>query len=111
MQELANIDWDKTLSHLVEFATSSEGKDQLKKTIPLLNKQEAENSFSIISEAQNILNSGQRPYMESLDLFHSWYLRLEKNAVLKTIELKDIRLFLLETDNLAQILKPNLSVI
>ena len=54
MQELANIDWDKTLSHLVDFATSSEGKDQLKKTIPLLNKAEAENSFAIISEAQNI---------------------------------------------------------
>src|SRR5690606_6290824 len=46
------------------------------------------------------------PYMESLDLFHSWFHRLEKNAVLKTIELKDVRLFLLETDNLNQILKP-----
>ncbi len=106
MQELANIDWDKTLYHLVEFATSSEGKDALKKTIPLLDKKEAEKSFATIDEAQNILKTGQRPYMESLDLFHSWYLRLEKNAVLKTIELKDIRLFLLETENLSQILKP-----
>ncbi len=106
MQELANIDWDKTLYHLVEFATSSEGKENLRKTIPLLNKEEAQKSFDTIAEAQNILKTGQRPYMESLDLFHSWYLRLEKNAVLKTIELKDIRLFLLETENLTQILKP-----
>ena len=106
MQELGNIDWDTTLTHLVEFATSTEGKDQLKKIIPLLNKEEAQTSFSTISEAQSILKTGQRPYMESLDLFHSWYLRLEKNAVLKTMALKDIRLFLLETDNLTQVLKP-----
>jgi DNA mismatch repair protein MutS2 len=106
LQELANIDWDKTLTHLIEFATSSEGKDNLKKTLPLHSFEEAEQSFSTIEEAQNILKTGQRPYMESLDLFHSWYLRLEKNAVLKTIELKDIRLFLLETDNLTQILNP-----
>lgn len=106
MQELVNIDWDKTLSHLIEFATSTEGKDQLRKVVPLLNQEEALKSFQTISEAQNILKTGQRPYMESLDLFHSWYLRLEKNAVLKTIELKDIRLFLLETDTLTEILKP-----
>lgn len=106
MQELANIDWNKTLSHLVGFATSSEGKEKLKKTIPLLTKEDAVSSFKTISEAQNILKSGQRPYMESLDLIHSWYLRLEKNAVLKTIELKDLRLFLLEVENLAQVIHP-----
>ncbi len=106
MQELANIDWDKTLTHLIEFATSSEGKEHLRQIQPLLDKDEAETSFAVLKEAQNILKTGQRPYMESLDLFHTWFRRLEKNAVLKTIELKDIRLFLLETDNLSQILKP-----
>lgn len=106
MQELANIDWNETLSHLIEFATSAEGKETLKKIIPHLKKEEAELSFKTIEEAQDILKTGQRPYMESLDLFHTWYLRLEKNAVLKTIELKDIRLFLLETDNLSQVIKP-----
>ena len=106
MQDLANIDWDTTLSHLVDFATSSEGKEVLRKTLPLLDQTEAENSFATIAEAQSVLKTGQRPYMESLDLYHSWSIRLEKNAVLKTIELKDIRLFLLETDNLSQILKP-----
>lgn len=106
MQELANIDWDKTLSHLVAFATSSEGKEKLKKTIPLLTKEDARESFATIEEAQSILKSGQRPYMESLDLIHSWYLRLEKNAVLKTIELKDLRLFLLEVENLSQVIHP-----
>ncbi len=106
MRELGNIDWDKTLSHLVEFATSSEGQERLRQTQPLLDKEEAEKSFSILGEAQNILKTGQRPYMESLDFFHTWFRRLGKNAVLKTIELKDIRLFLLETENLVQILKP-----
>ncbi len=106
MQELANIDWDKTLSHLIEFATSSEGKDLLKKTLPLSKVEEALKSFKIISEAQGILLKGQRPYMESLDLYHSWYHRLEKNAVLKTLELKDVRFFLLEVDHLKETLKP-----
>ena len=71
MQDLANIDWDKTLDNLVEFATSSEGKEQLKRTTPLFNKEEAEKSFATIKEAQNILKTGQSHYMESLDLYHS----------------------------------------
>ena len=106
MQDLANIDWNTTLNHLVEFATSSEGKEQLKKIIPFSEQAEAEQSFSTIREAQTILQTGQRPYMESLDLYHSWYMRLEKNGVLKTIELKDLRLFLLETETLSQVVKP-----
>lgn len=105
MLELANIDWDKTLNHLIEFATSSEGKDKLKETLPLANADEATKSFKIIAEAQSLLLQGQRPYMESLDLFHSWYHRLEKNAVLKTLELKDVRFFLLEVDHLRETLK------
>ncbi len=106
MQELANIDWDKTLSHLIDFATSSEGKDILKKTLPLTKEEDALRSFKIISEAQGILLKGQRPYMESLDLYHSWFHRLEKNAVLKTLELKDVRFFLLEVDHLKETLAP-----
>ena len=106
MQDLTNIDWDETLRHLIEYSTSSEAKDNLKKTSPLMNRQDAEQSFVIIEEAQNILKTGQRPYMEGLDHFHTWYHRLEKNAVLKTMELKDVRLFLLETGTLSQILKP-----
>ena len=106
MQELASIDWTKTLEHLIEFATSGAGRENLKKTVPFQNQEEALKSFATIAEAQNILNTGQRPYMESLDLFHSWFMRLEKNAVLKTIELKDLRLFLLEVDNLSQVIRP-----
>jgi DNA mismatch repair protein MutS2 len=106
LQELVSIDWDQTLGHLVGFATSGAGKELLKKTAPLTNKDEAIKSFATIAEAQTLLNTGQRPYMESLDLYQSWFMRLEKNAVLKTIELKDIRLFLLEVDNLSQVIKP-----
>ncbi|MCB0377678.1 MAG: Smr/MutS family protein [Bdellovibrionales bacterium] len=106
MQELKNIDWEETLNHLISFTTSSEAKDKLKKITPLISQEEAEESFATIEEAQNILKTGQRPYMESLDVYHSWFYRLEKNAVLKTIELKDVRLFLLEVETLAVILKP-----
>ena len=102
LQELVSIDWESTLSHLVGFATSSEAKEKLKRIVPLLTQEEATQSFAEIQEAQNILKTGQRPYMESLDLYHSWFYRLEKNAVLKTLELKDVRLFLLETEHSRQ---------
>ena len=107
MQELKNIDWDKTLEFLIGFATSSEGKEKLGATSPLKNPDEAKKSFLIIEEFQNLLknHNDERPSMESLDLFHSWFLRLKKNALLKTIELKDIRSFLLEVDYLNKMLQ------
>ena len=107
MQELANIDWDKILDHLVEFATSLEGKERLKKTCPLKDSRKACESFSVIVQAREILETGERPCMESLDFFHSWFLKLKKNAVLKTMELKDIRMFLLEVESLQQTLEPH----
>ena len=104
MQDLTNIDWNKTLQFLVDFATSSEAKERLKTINSLKNAEEAQKSFLIISEFQNLLKKEERPGMESLDLFHSWSLRLKKNAILKTIELRDIRSFLLEADFLNKIL-------
>ena len=108
MQEPTNIDWDKTIQFLTKFATSSEGREKLKTTCSLKNPEEAQKSFLIIAEAQKLLETGihpqeKRPTMESLDLFHSWSLRLKKKAVLKIIELKDIRSFLLEVNTLNKI--------
>ena len=84
----------------MKFATSSEARQKLQTTQPLKSPEEAQKSFSIITEVQKLLKTGERPHMESLDFFHSWALRLKKNAILKTIELKDIRFFLLEADRL-----------
>ena len=78
MQELANIDWDQILDHLVEFATSLEGKEKLKKTCPLEDSTKACESFSVIAQTQKILETGNRPCMESLDFFYSWFLKLKK---------------------------------
>ncbi len=106
MREPINIDWDKALQSLMKFATSSEARQKLQATRPLRNPEEAQKSFLIITEAQSLLKTGERPPMESLDFFHSWALRLKKNAILKTIELKDIRFFLLEVDCLNKVLVP-----
>ena len=42
--------------------------------------------------------------MLSLDLFEMWFSRLSKNAVLKLLELKDVRLFCLEALELKEAL-------
>lgn len=105
MSSLAEIDWNQILNHLVSFATSSEGKDLLKQTKPLNESKEALKNFNKIRQAQTILNKGMRPFMESLDLYHPWITRLEKHGRLKTIELKDIRLFLIETESLREAMK------
>lgn len=106
MQNLETIDWPKIVKHLASFATSSEGHDLLQNTQPVESPQIAQANFIRIAEAQELLSRGERPFMESLDLFHSWYHRLEKQSQLKPLELKDIRLFFLEALSLKKIIKP-----
>mgnify|MGYP000120816941 FL=1 len=77
----------------------------LLKTEALSSEDEAVNNFSIIQEAQLLLSLGERPFMESLDLFRSWFHRLEKQSQLKPLELKDIRLFCMEIQALKKVLK------
>lgn len=105
MQNLETIDWPKIIRHLASFATSSEARDLLHQTHPLESQTQAAENFIRIAEAQELLSRGERPFMESLDLYHSWYHRLEKQSQLKPLELKDIRLFFLETLSLKKILK------
>ncbi|MBY0385927.1 endonuclease MutS2, partial [bacterium] len=102
---LENLDWQKIIKHLASYATSAAAHDLLLQTSPLDTQEQALDNFRIIANAQSLLSHGERPFMESLDLFHSWSHRLEKQAQLKPLELKDVRLFLIEGDTLRRILK------
>lgn len=109
MSNLETLDWPKIVKHLSSFATSAEGKDQLLNTRPLGSAEAATENFKTIDTAQAILSHGERPFMESLDLYHTWYHRLEKQSQLKPLELKDMRLFFLEGLALRKVLKTSQS--
>lgn len=105
MSTLENLDWHRIVKHLSSFATSAEAQDHLSKTSPLANEELAQQQFQIIKEAILVLERGERPFMESLNVFPTWFLRLEKQAQLKAMELKDARLFFIEALTLQKILK------
>lgn len=52
-----------------------------------------------------MLSFGERPFMESLDLFPTWYTRLKREAVLTTLELRDVRRFCLEVIALSEVIR------
>lgn len=70
-----------------------------------MSQQEALDSFEEIEQASKVLSQGRRPFMQSLDLFSLWHHRLEKAALLKPLELKDLRLFCLEVLSLKECLE------
>ncbi len=109
MSELKNLDWFEVLNKLCSYGTSEKAKSILSSTSPLKDPSEAEAEFEIITQAQLILSKGQRPFMESLDLFSTWYSRIDKSAQLKAIELKDIRSFFIESLALYEVLNNNRS--
>lgn len=90
------IDWGDILTHLESLATCELSREHIRQISPLTSPEEAKKSFGQIEEAERVLLEGKRPAMESLDLFSSWYERLKRDAVLKSIELKDVRHFLSE---------------
>jgi len=106
---LKNLDWLEILAQLERFATSDVVRARLREIKPLQSPEQAVQSFNEISEAQSILNSGERPFMESLDLYPNWYQRLKRNAVLQTLDLKDVRRFCLETIALSEIIGAEIS--
>lgn len=105
MFPIKNLDWNEILEKLKSFATSESARQILSEIKPFKNSEQAEKSFYEIECASYIIVTGVRPYMESLDLFEMWIGRVRKKAVLKTLELKDIRHFCLEVLALAEILK------
>jgi len=100
-----SLDWNEIVHHIQNFSTSGTAKMALQNLAPLESKEAALQKAQDIFDATQILTSGTRPFMESLDLFEPWYSRLKKKAVLKTIEMKDVRTFCLETIALTEALK------
>lgn len=105
MFEVKNLDWLEILEKIKSFATSENARNIIAETKPYKSATEAEKSFYEIESAGAIILSGVRPHMESLDLFELWITRIKKKAVLKTLELKDIRHFCLEVIALYETLK------
>lgn len=97
MQELVVLDWVEIQEKIKSHATSEAGRERVRDMKVLGSAQEARQSFQEIANAVEVLNQGVRPYMQSLDLYPTWFPRLKKNAVLKTLEMKDVRSFCLET--------------
>lgn len=104
MSLFKNLDWDEILNRLSGFATSEMARTHLSELAPLASATEAQRSFQQIEEMTTVLSGGTRPRMESLDLFSPWYQRLIKNAVLRPLELKDVRHFCIESLTLSEVL-------
>ena len=79
--EFDALDWKEVLSKLASFATSEVARAKLAKTLPLKSPDEAKQSFREISEALAVLSHGERPFMESLDLYPTWSVPLKRHAV------------------------------
>ena len=107
MQDLVVLDWIEILEKIKFHATSEAGREAIMQTKPLRSQQEAYARFQEIAQATEVIHQGVRPYMSSLDLYSTWILRLKKKAVLKNLEIKDVRSFCLE----ALALKEALSLI
>lgn len=105
LYSIKNLDWSEIIDRVKNFATSESAKNILSDLAPLKNINAAEKSFYDIESASFVLQSGLRPHMESLDFFETWMSRLRKNAVLKPLELKDVRHFCLEVIALNEALK------
>lgn len=104
--QLQALDWREILERLQAMATSEPARARLRATEPLKSQADAVKSFKEIEEAQNVLSFGERPFMESLDLYSTWFQRLKREAVLQTLELRDARRFCIEAVALAEVLRP-----
>ncbi len=105
MFSIKNLDWFEILEKLKSFATSENARNTIAQTKSLGSADEALKSFYEIECASEIILNGLRPHMQSLDLFELWISRIKKKALLKTIELKDIRHFCFEVVALNEALK------
>ena len=94
---LREIDWFKIVEALKKRTTSHLGAHHISHIKPLRSQKKAKESFERITQFRKLLLEGMRPYLESLDLFEIWFSRLNKNAVLKVLEIKDVRVFCIET--------------
>lgn len=105
MFHIKNLDWAEILEKLKSFSTSESARGIISQTGPLKTAEEAQKSFYEIECGSEIILTGVRPHMQSLDLFELWIGRLKKKALLKILELKDIRHFCFEVVALNEALK------
>ncbi len=96
MVEYSALDWNEILKNIQSYATSGAARLEIASLSPSPNAEAAKNSVLEIFDAVEMVQTGTRPFMESLDLFEPWYTRVKRNAVLKTLEIKDVRSFCLE---------------
>jgi len=96
MNPFQHLDWADLINHLERLATCEVSREAIRDMGVLPNEEMALKSFQEIEESQKILAVGRRPTMESLDLYSTWYERLKREAVLKPLELKDVRHFCIE---------------
>lgn len=104
--EMTALDWRDILEKLQSLATSEPARARLRDTKALNSPQDAIQSFRAIEEGQAVLSHGERPFMESLDLFSTWFQRLKREAVLTTLELRDARRFCIEVVALCEVIRP-----
>lgn len=103
---MQTLDWPELIATLKTKATSEKARLVLQDIAPLASPNQALHQIDEIFKAHDIMTSSQqRPYFESLDLFDHWHSRLKKGAVLKTLELKDVRFFCLELIALRSLLE------
>ena len=105
MFNIKNLDWYEILEKIKSFSTSESARNIIAETKPLSSAEMAQKSFFEIECGAEIIQNGMRPHMQSLDLFELWIGRLKKKALLKTLELKDIRHFCFEVVALHEALK------
>jgi DNA mismatch repair protein MutS2 len=96
MLTLQPLDWAEIVRNIQGFATSGSAKMALSEWDAAPSAKAAKESVQDIHDAIELLQTGVRPFMESLDLFEPWYTRIKRNAVLRTLEIKDVRSFCLE---------------
>ena len=104
--QLIALDWPEILNRLQSLATSETARTRLRELSPLDSAHKARESFAAINEAKTVLALGERPFMESLDLYSSWFQRIKREGVLTTLELRDVRRFCIEAVALAEVIRP-----
>ena len=77
MIELSALDWIEILKNIQSFATSGSAKLSIQSLQGKASAEDALQSVNEIFDAVELLQTGNRPFMESLDLFEPWYSRVK----------------------------------
>lgn len=104
-KKLNSIDWNQILNALQELTSSELARERMAELSPVKTPKEAKASFDEIFSALQLILSQERIHFLNLDSSVSWLPRIEKQATLKTLELKDIRSFLKEAHSLELLLQ------